>query len=191
VFGCRCSVFGWWCVEAGVMGGHRLRARARPICRQERGKVELLRMVNARRFELRYILPTILPGTVVAIAYLLLLGYRRDYLGHYAAGFGGTLTALALIVGEIAPEHFQRRSPLIICIVVVGCILAGAFAEATLYNIAKFDEVDFCNQSLGAVLAGIGLLSNFSDSKPPPRMFRANCYAGLVALHIGFFFAIF
>ena len=74
---------------------------------------------------------------------------------------------------------------------VVLCIAAGGFAEATLYNIAKFDEVDFCNQSLGAALAGMGFQLNVGATKPDDSIFRSICYAGLIALHIGIYFAIF
>mgnify|MGYP006908397321 CR=1 FL=1 len=40
-----------------------------------------------------------------------------------------------------------------------ACIALGGFLENTVYRIAKWDEVDFCNQSLGAVLAGLGSLA--------------------------------
>lgn len=143
------------------------------------------------REHLRAIAPTILPATVVGAAYLIFLGHRHDYLGHYAAGFGGTLTALAIATEKIPDDRFRQQSPLWILLLTLACIAAGAYAEATGFNIAKFDEVDFCNQSLGAVLAGLGLLANIGDRKPAGDLLRAECYAGLVFLHVGFYFAMF
>lgn len=140
---------------------------------------------------LRAIAPTILPASIVGIAYLVFLGHRHDYLGHYAAGFGGTLTALAIAVERIPENRFSEKSPIWILLMTLACIAAGAYAEATGFNIAKFDEIDFCNQSLGAVLAGLGLLANLGTSKPDGDFLRAECYAGLVFLHVGFYFAMF
>lgn len=139
---------------------------------------------------MRTILRSVAPGAAIGVLYLLFLGYRRDYLGHYAAGFGGTLTAVALLVSYLTVEKYSRSAPFVVVATVVGCIVAGAFAEATIFNLAKFDEVDFCNQSLGAVLAGMGFLAMLSDAKPSDWVFRAVCFAGLIALHIGFYFAI-
>ena len=68
---------------------------------------------------------------------------------------------------------------------------AGAYGEATLFNIARFDEVDFCNQSLGAVLAGAALLAGARHEKPSPAFFRGELIAGLILLHVGFYFAMF
>jgi hypothetical protein len=143
------------------------------------------------REQLRAISPTILPASVVGIAYLVCLGHRHDYLGHYAAGFGATLAALAIAMEKIPESRFAERSPIWIFSLTLACIAAGAYAEATGFNIAKFDEVDFCNQSLGAVLAGLGLLANSGASKPDGNFLRAECYAGLVFLHVGFYFAMF
>ena len=136
------------------------------------------------------ILPTVLPAAFVGILYLSLFGYRGDYLGHFAAGFGATLATLAIAVVKIPDSLFSQRCAGRVLLMTVACIVAGAFAEATVFNIAKFDEVDFCNQSLGAILAGIGLLANIGDAKAAGDFFRAECYAGLIALLVGFYFAM-
>ena len=137
------------------------------------------------------ILPSVLPAAVIGIGFLVLLGFRPDYLGHFAAGYGGTLTALALLTAAIPRNHFASRMPITVVATVVICICGGIFTEATLFNIAKFDEVDFCNQSLGAFIAGLGILANLKDDKADEYRFRLVTYAGLIALHIGFYFAMF
>jgi hypothetical protein len=64
-------------------------------------------------------------------------------------------------------------------------ILLGAFTEATVYRLAEFDPVDLANQSLGAVLAGVGML----DARPYDRTTGVAGAAGLVFLVGGFFLA--
>ncbi|HEY2249927.1 MAG TPA: hypothetical protein VGH74_02660 [Planctomycetaceae bacterium] len=137
------------------------------------------------------ILPTVVPAGFIGVLYLLLFGYRGDYLGHYAAGFGATLAVLAISVEKLPDNLFVQRCAGRVLLMTAGCIVAGAFAEATVFNIAKFDEVDFCNQSLGAILAGMGFLANLRGAKADGDFFRAECYAGLIALHLGFYFAMF
>ena len=139
----------------------------------------------------RSILPTVLPALIIGAGYLAFLGYRHDYLGHYAAGFGGTLAALAVAFKEVPDERFLARIPARALLLTLACIAAGAYAEATVFNIAKFDEVDFCNQSIGAVLAGLGFLANIGERKPDAAFFRIEFYAGIVTLHVGFYFAMF
>jgi len=140
---------------------------------------------------LRQILPAVIPAALVGVGYLAFLGYRHDYLGHYAAGYGATLAALAVATKEIPDQRFLQQAPGRILWLTLACILAGAFAEATAFNIAKFDEVDFCNQSVGAALAGLGFLASIGAIKADPGFFRAAFYAGIVALHAGFYFAMF
>lgn len=149
------------------------------------------RSKNNMREHLRAIAPTILPASIVGVAYLVFLGHRHDYLGHYAAGFGGTLTALAIAMEKVSETRFEQKAPFWVLLLALVCIAAGAYAEATGFNIAKFDEVDFCNQSLGAVLAALGLLANMGEQKPAGDFLRAECYAGLAILHVGFYFAMF
>ena len=82
------------------------------------------------------------------LLFIALLGYRSDYAGHFVAGFGGTLGLLAFPLATLSPS--LRWEPFGVALV---AILIGAAVEATLFRIAIFDPVDFCNQSLGAVLA--------------------------------------
>jgi hypothetical protein len=140
---------------------------------------------------LRSILPTFLPALFIGAGYLVFLGYRHDYLGHYAAGFGATLAALAVAVKEVPDQRFRERVPARVLLLTLACIGGGAYAEATVFNIAKFDEVDFCNQSVGAILAGLGFLANIGENKPDAAFFLLEFYAGIIALLVGFYFAMF
>lgn len=116
---------------------------------------------------------------LVGVGYGLLFGDRSDYLGHFLAGAGGTYWLLAVGV-EAAP---QRRWPVVIA--VWAAIALGVLTEATLFRLAEFDPVDLANQSLGAVLAGVGML----DARPYDRSAAFAAVAGLVFLVAGFFYA--
>ncbi len=143
------------------------------------------------------LLALLLPPIVVGFTYFQFLGHRSDYLGHFLAGFGGTLGAVALSLALLSmmlmgdgteypltwpsaaqsprsgarcraqPSHGQAGRTVVI--VVLACIGLGAIFEETLYHIAKWDEVDFCNQSLGAVLAGLAALASRAQSGMPPH----------------------
>jgi hypothetical protein len=77
---------------------------------------------------------------------------RTDYLGHFAAGAGGTLLLLAPMLALTGARSWWR-------VVAVGVgLLGGVGTEATVFKIAIFDPVDLANQSLGAVLVGAALL---------------------------------
>ena len=90
---------------------------------------------------------------LTSLPYRLFLWHRTDYLGHTIAGFGGTLFLLSL------PLLFQRRmSERKLLAIVVLAVAMGFGTEMTVFNLAKFDPVDFANQSLGACMAGLGLL---------------------------------
>ncbi len=103
---------------------------------------------------------------VLAAAYYVFLGHRDDYLGHYLAGFGATLGTLALAVSALPTARFARLLGPVAASVTMICIALGAICESTLYRIAKFDEVDFCNQSLGAVMAGMGAMTAWKHQMP-------------------------
>lgn len=100
----------------------------------------------------------IVPALAIAFGYGIWLGHRTDYVGHFLAGAGGALALLS-----IAAFSIRLSSGIALGWPVVGiCLLAialGAVTEATIFRNAKFDEVDFANQSLGAVLAGLGVLA--------------------------------
>lgn len=117
---------------------------------------------------------------VTGLAYGLFLGSRTDYLGHYLAGFGGTLLLLAV------PLTMRKRTAgWIVPGLVVLAIIFGILTEATLFRIAIFDPVDFCNQSLGAVLAGACFMGN---PDPAPSLLAITATA-ILLLCAGFFFA--
>ncbi len=124
---------------------------------------------------------TLAVGAVVllGVAYGLLFPDRTDYLGHFLAGAGGTYCLLA-VVAAAAPG---RRWPLVITVWVA--VLLGVVTEATVFRLAEFDLVDLANQSLGAVLAGVGML----DAQPRDRSSTVAAASGLVLLVAGFFYA--
>ena len=95
-------------------------------------------------------------GTAAALTgllFYLFLGHRSDYLGHYWAGFGGTLLLLA-----IPPIFFERLPDSWILAITLVAISLGFGTEMTIFKIAKFDPVDFANQSAGACIAGLCLI---------------------------------
>ena len=116
---------------------------------------------------------------LVGVGYGVLFPDRTDYLGHFLAGAGGTYWLLAVVV-EAAP---QQRWPVVVTVWVA--VLLGVLTEATVFRIAAFDLVDLANQSLGAVLAGVGML----DARPHDRSSAVAAGAGLVLLVAGFFYA--
>lgn len=102
---------------------------------------------------------TCLPVIVVTQGYHEWLGHRTDYVGHFLAGAGATLFVLALALCAITAAHFTRVAVWMILGLTLLAIAGGGVLEATIYRLAKFDEVDFCNQSLGAVIAGLGMMT--------------------------------
>ncbi|MBX7167646.1 MAG: hypothetical protein K1X74_15050 [Pirellulales bacterium] len=96
----------------------------------------------------------LLTVATTAGAYAGWLGQRSDYLGHFLAGCGGTLGVAVLALLAISGEIQRRAGATVVLLAVLACVALGGVFESTLYRLAKFDEVDFCNQSLGAVVAG-------------------------------------
>ncbi|MCA9176090.1 MAG: hypothetical protein KDB14_16505 [Planctomycetales bacterium] len=147
----------------------------------------------------------LLPAGLLTVAFEIWLGHRHDYAGHFAAGYGASLSALAFFL----KQHTRRRAGTwwLLPVACVLLIAAGAIAELTIFRLAKFDEVDFFNQSLGAVLAcvvavpllgrGDGLsvggerrdgsaCANIATiSRPADLEFDAALIAGLVLLVLG------
>jgi hypothetical protein len=70
------------------------------------------------------------------------------------------------------------------------CILLGALAEATAFRIAKFDEIDFFNQSLGAILAVIAAIPYTTSPRPRDQEFDYGLIVGIVFLSLGGCFAV-
>lgn len=116
---------------------------------------------------------------LVGVAYGLLFPDRTDYVGHFLAGAGGTSWLLA----GVAAAAPGRRWPIVFGVWVA--VLLGVFTEATIFRLAEFDPVDLANQSLGAVLAGVGML----DARPHDRSPGVAAASGSVFLVAGFFYA--
>ncbi|MGD9647202.1 MAG: hypothetical protein AB7U73_15935 [Pirellulales bacterium] len=127
----------------------------------------------------RWFVGLIAAPLAIAVAYHEFLAQRSDYLGHYLAGCGGTLLLLVAAVATFTTDRFARWAPLTIVGLASIAIAIGGVFEATIYRIAKFDEVDFCNQSLGAVIAALGVLFVTVGPKPP---LVAWLLAGLLAV---------
>jgi len=140
---------------------------------------------------MRVIAVTLIPALVLAVMYYTQLGYRRDYLGHYAGGYGGTLGLLLWLMRAVGVDAARRAGPMIVVAVTVVCVGLGVITEATVFRIARFDEIDFGNQSIGAVLAGLAALGAMHDLAGN----RACSLSGLIVAFLffasGFYFALF
>jgi len=132
----------------------------------------------------------IVAGTVVGLVYEVFLGHRHDYTGHYAAGFGATYCVLMLVLRHVDHGRYASQSALCLVPVCIVCIGLGAIAEATAFRIARFDEIDFFNQSLGAVLATACASSHAGRSRPADVQFDYGCMVGVAFLGIGGCFAV-
>jgi len=131
----------------------------------------------------------ILPAVAAGAGYEFFLGHRHDYTGHFLAGYGGTLGALMVWLRTVPEKRFATISIWSIAPICVACIALGAFLEATAFRLAKFDEVDFCNQSLGAVLAAGASLILVTDQKPPVQRMDEGTIAAIVILIVGGMYA--
>lgn len=116
---------------------------------------------------------------VLGVVYGLAFPDRTDYVGHFLAGAGGTFMLVAL-VAAVAP-----RSPWAILGAVVAAIMLGVFTEATIFRLAEFDPVDLASQSIGAVLASLGLVNVDRAEDTTGAAFLG----GFVLLIAGFFYA--
>lgn len=133
---------------------------------------------------------SIVPALLLALGFNYFLGHRSDYLGHFAAGYGGTLAGLVIVLAAMPAAWFRRFG---VWTIVPACLVAigiGAIAEATVFRIAKFDEIDFFNQSLGAVLAGLVMLNTIGDSKPRDAVLGITAIVGVVFLFVGYYYAL-
>ncbi len=133
---------------------------------------------------------SILPALFVSLLFYGLLGHRRDYLGHYAAGYGGTLSAIAIVLAALPATAFERMAPLVVVPTTLLCIVAGTVSEATVFRLAKFDEVDYCNQNLGAVVAGLIAIHVVRGAKPSDMALRCIISIGVIFLLAGAYFAV-
>jgi hypothetical protein len=141
-----------------------------------------------------------MPPLVVLFLFEFFLGHRHDYSGHYLAGYGATFIAAMLGLRVAWGTSFRRWIPYFIVPFCLLCILGGVVTEATLFRLAKFDEVDFFNQSLGAVLAMLVVqifvdtsqttfdITNF-NSEAMARWCDGGIVLGVIYLGIGGFLA--
>lgn len=88
---------------------------------------------------------------VIGAVYGVLFPDRPDYPGHFLAGAGGTFLLLAVLLVR------TRHHPWVVVAGVAAAVMLGVSMEASIFRLAVFDPVDVANQSIGAVLAGIGL----------------------------------
>jgi glycopeptide antibiotics resistance protein len=127
------------------------------------------------------------PAIIVAAAFHFALAHRSDYLGHYLAGFGGTLMAMMLLLAAF--ERMPTVVPSTILLACVASIAFGAALESTVFRIGRFDEVDFFNQSLGAVLAALVALRMSKSQSYATTVLAAGLAVSLTFLIGGFWFA--
>ena len=125
------------------------------------------------------------PRTLAALiftglAFGLVFPYRTDYLGHYLGGFGGTL----LLVSATVLVPLAARQWVVVG-AVISAIALGFGTESTIFKLAIFDRVDFYNQSLGAVVAGVSVLGE-RDGLLTGALLAGLSLAVMVA---GFYFA--
>ena len=136
------------------------------------------------------LLLAIAPALAIGALFELFLGHRHDYTGHLLAGYGGTLGAFMVWLRQLNGPAFGRwsvRGNVPLCL---GCILLGVATEATIFRIAKFDEIDFCNQSLGAVLAALVGLAYAGQRELPGREFDHGLIAAIAFLGAGGCYAV-
>ncbi len=93
----------------------------------------------------------LLVGAALALGYLRAFPDRRDYLGHFLAAFGATL----LLIQGLAFLGRPRRIWMQAAFAVLAGTAAGFLLEKTLFQTGRFDPVDFVNQSLGVLIAGL------------------------------------
>ena len=135
------------------------------------------------------VLYAVIPSLILALFYTIFLGYRRNYVGHYLSGFGGTLFVTMVIVEYLTKASYARNLEIVIIVTLVISIAYGTLLEATVFRIAKFDELDYGNQNLGAVLAALCALMILPEDKPNRQTFAAIRIMGLLFLVAGFYYA--
>jgi hypothetical protein len=143
-----------------------------------------------RNVQIRVLLVAVLPALLVGVIFELFLGHRHDYTGHYAAGFGATYCIVVFALRLLASNAYYEKAQRILLPICVICIAAGAVTEATIFRIARFDEIDFFNQSLGAVLAVACATAYVTQEKLPETVFEYGLVVGIAFLGIGGCFAV-
>jgi hypothetical protein len=126
---------------------------------------------------------------VLCLLFGTVLSHRSDYLGHFAAGYGGSLGALTILLFISAALRREHVRSALLLVGVVACIGIGAIFESTVFRIARFDEVDFCNQSLGAALAGLAVFAMCPHGEPPGAAVGLSLISSALFLFAGFHYA--
>lgn len=133
---------------------------------------------------------TILPAALAGVIFEVFLGHRHDYVGHFLAGYGGTLGAMMVWLRTVPDALYRARSTISILPLCLACIGLGAIFEATMFRLAKFDEIDFCNQSLGAIFAGVAALFLTGDQRPQVKLMDVGLIVGIAFLGAGGVYAV-
>ena len=133
----------------------------------------------------------IVPAFLLGVVFEVFLGHRHDYVGHFAAGYGATLLFGVLCQRIWFTEKDYPKRPLVWLLpTVLFCIFLGVITELTVFRIAKFDEIDFFNQSLGAVLAGMILLAGVQDRPKEAEHISMEIFVAVVFLGVGAVYAV-
>jgi hypothetical protein len=132
---------------------------------------QLKNMLPSNRLDRQLLLVSVLPVALTGLVFEWFLGHRHDYTGHYLAGFGASFAAVMLWLKTRPTDRFQKDAVRWVVPICLGCIAGGGITEATIFRIAKFDEIDFSNQSLGAVLALLCASSYVRHIKPSDEFF--------------------
>ena len=90
-----------------------------------------------------------------------------------------------MVLAVLPAARFKEWSTIVVVPVCLASIALGAALEASAFRLAKFDEVDFCNQSLGAVLAVLLGWAFTHDTKPGARFLIVALGASFVIVLLG------
>lgn len=129
------------------------------------------------------------PALLLAVAYIVFLGDRTDYAGHFMAGFGGTLFWIMAIFHAQQDSRLKLSPGPLVTLIVPACIVFGTLLEATTFRLAKFDEVDYFNQNLGAIMAGISSLVVLTDPDTGSAAVLPSMIIAAIFLFAGFVYA--
>ena len=131
----------------------------------------------------------IVPALAIGVIFELFLGHRHDYTGHYGAGYGASLVLGSLWMRWRNDHNCPLADHRWIVGVVLLCIGAGYVTESTIFRFARFDWIDFCSQSLGAVLAGV-VLVGWHSRRTDNELISAGLVVGVIILGVGASYAV-
>ena len=149
----------------------------------------------------RYVAFVLLPGLVLLAVWVGLFMYRPDYIGHTLAGYGGTLCALSMTAWFVCAKGDDKTAAMSFLLMALFCIALGAqaptavvnraVAEATFFRLAIIDPIDFCLQSLGAVLAAISAILGQRWREASRRVVAVMFAQGALFLLLGTYYAFY